>query len=107
MGNRSYGYLRRLRSCFQGERGEARDFLRNVESLHEVPKDPLLTSAKRCTLSYGMVMRDSKRGRHMLPPGAVSLWTQFGRTQSDGREWANAEATQPGDGEERHLPTQG
>jgi len=43
----------------------------------------------------------------MFLPEAVSLWTKFGRTQSDGREWANAEAIQPGDWEERHLPTQG
>ena len=43
----------------------------------------------------------------MLLPGAVSLWTKFGRARSDGRDWAYAESTQPGDGEERHLPTQG
>ena len=41
----------------------------------------------------------------MRLPEAVALWTKFGRAGADGRQWANAETTQPGDGEERHLPT--
>jgi hypothetical protein len=86
---------------------EAGDFLRSVESLRQVSKDSLLTSAERSTLAYGMVIGDSNRGRHMRLPEAFSLWTKFGRAGADGREWANAETTQPADGEERHLPTQG
>jgi hypothetical protein len=51
---------------------------------------------------WGIVLR-----RHTFLPEAGSPWTKFGRTQSDGREWANAEAIQSGDGVERHLSTQG
>jgi hypothetical protein len=39
-------------------------------------------------------------------PKAVSLWTKVSRSLSGKWEWAGAEAMQPGDGVERHLPTQ-
>jgi hypothetical protein len=107
LGNLSDRYLPRLRGCYAGESGEAHDFRRSVEFLRQVSKDCLHTAAERCTLVYGMVMRDSNRDRHMRLPEAISLRPKVGRTRADGREWANAETTQPADGEERHLPTQG